>query len=102
MLADSAATYLVSTVSAVVALKLEAKGSRQKHPLVRNQQATTASTVALVGSQRTTMFLAVSHIRIAVVAHFVKVAVAVVSETRTTGSKKHSHQYFAAGDMCLA
>ena len=42
---------MVSTAFAVVALKLEAKGSKLKHPLVRNQQATTALTEVLVGFQ---------------------------------------------------
>ena len=51
LVATAAMAYLVSTVSAAVALKLEVMGSRQKHPLVRNQQETTALTVALVGSQ---------------------------------------------------
>ena len=49
VIAASALAYLVSTVSAAVALKLEVMGSRQKHPLVRNQQETTALTVVLVG-----------------------------------------------------
>ena len=102
MLADSAATYSVSKAFAVVVLTLAAKGSMLKHPLAQNQQATTTLIVALVGFLKTTTFLAASHIRTAVAAHFAKVAVAVVSETRTMGSMKHSHQYFATGDMYLA
>ena len=77
---------MVSKAFAVVALKLVVKGLKLKHPLVRNQQASSALTEVLVGFQRTTTFLAASHIQTAVAAHFVKVAAVAELETRKTGS----------------
>ena len=78
---------MVSKAFAVVGLKLVVKGLKLKHPLVQNQQANSALTEVLVGFQKTTTFLAASHIRTAAVAKMQNFVTAVVAESETRNSE---------------